>query len=219
MRYSDATIVTCRRASYTASAQRHVFSFDAVATMLDAVVNGNGGMAQFSHHEFGGSGQWMRGGMNAIVTCSTTTSRQVEALCADLMSLIANQPGLIQSGSFQSRRRCSTSMDMAVASSNNPAVALAARSVCLCQPREAGRRKFRPRGAGWLNSTARATCVMLSTLRNRVPAGDRGERDCHSLRHARSSDRWIRSNNRMAGRGRFRASMGWSMWPRCRSFR
>ena len=31
--------------------------------MLESVVNGNGAMAQFSHPEFGGSGQWMRGGM------------------------------------------------------------------------------------------------------------------------------------------------------------
>jgi len=29
---------------------------------LESVVNGNGTMAQFSHPEFGGSGQWMRVG-------------------------------------------------------------------------------------------------------------------------------------------------------------
>ena len=34
--------------------QRHGFSFDAVMCMLDAVINGNGSMAQFSHHEFSG---------------------------------------------------------------------------------------------------------------------------------------------------------------------
>jgi hypothetical protein len=34
--------------------------------MMFAVLNGNGGMAQFSHGEFGGSGQWMRGGMTMI---------------------------------------------------------------------------------------------------------------------------------------------------------
>ena len=43
-------------------AQRTGFSADAVASMLFAVVSGRGGMAQFSHPEFGGSGQWMRGG-------------------------------------------------------------------------------------------------------------------------------------------------------------
>src|SRR5580700_2163302 len=85
-------------------ARRHGFSAEAVATMLDAVANGNGGMAQFSHPEFGGSGQWMRGGMTMIGDMFNNTLKgRVEALCADLSSLIANQPGLIQSGSFQSQ--------------------------------------------------------------------------------------------------------------------
>ncbi|WP_341328100.1 hypothetical protein [Methylotuvimicrobium sp. KM2] len=44
-------------------AQRYHFSFDAVCSLLQSVINGNGSMAQFNHPEFGGSGQWMRGGM------------------------------------------------------------------------------------------------------------------------------------------------------------
>ena len=44
-------------------AQRHGFSSDAMLSMLQSVINGHGSMAQFSHSEFGGSGQWMRGGM------------------------------------------------------------------------------------------------------------------------------------------------------------
>jgi len=44
-------------------AQRQGFSTDAVLSMLQSVINGRGSMAQFSHPEFGGSGQWMRGGM------------------------------------------------------------------------------------------------------------------------------------------------------------
>ena len=47
-------------------AQRYGFSPDAVTHLLIAVVNGNGAMAQFSHPEFGGSGQWMRGGMTML---------------------------------------------------------------------------------------------------------------------------------------------------------
>ena len=31
--------------------------------MLESVINGNGSVAQFSHAEFSGSGEWMRGGM------------------------------------------------------------------------------------------------------------------------------------------------------------
>ena len=35
-------------------ANRTGFSPDAVLSMLDSVINGNGGMAQFNHPEFGG---------------------------------------------------------------------------------------------------------------------------------------------------------------------
>jgi hypothetical protein len=47
-------------------AQRHGFSTDAVMSMLESVIRGNGSMAQFNHPEFGGSGQWMRGGMTMV---------------------------------------------------------------------------------------------------------------------------------------------------------
>jgi hypothetical protein len=43
-------------------AQRTGFSRDAVTSMLFSLAAGGGGMAQFSHSEFGGSGQWMAGG-------------------------------------------------------------------------------------------------------------------------------------------------------------
>jgi hypothetical protein len=85
-------------------ARRHGFSAEAVATMLDAVVNGNGGMAQFCHSEFGGSGQWMRGGMTMLGDMFNNSLKgRVDALCFELSSLIASQPGLIQTGSFQSQ--------------------------------------------------------------------------------------------------------------------
>ncbi|RYE74129.1 MAG: SHOCT domain-containing protein, partial [Oxalobacteraceae bacterium] len=47
-------------------AQRHGFSVDATLAMLDSVIHGNGYQAQFSHPEFSGSGQWMRGGMTMV---------------------------------------------------------------------------------------------------------------------------------------------------------
>ena len=84
--------------------QKHGFSADAVASMLDAVWNGNGGMAQFNHPEFGGSGQWMRGGMTMIGDMFNTGLKgRVEALCADLAALFAERPGLVLGGSFQSQ--------------------------------------------------------------------------------------------------------------------
>ncbi|MEY4754534.1 MAG: hypothetical protein RJA44_2209 [Pseudomonadota bacterium] len=86
-------------------AARHGFSSDAVATMLQAVLNGNGSMAQFSHPEFGGSGQWMRGGMTMLGDMFNNYLKgRVDALCAELSDLLASQPGLLRSGgSFQSQ--------------------------------------------------------------------------------------------------------------------
>ena len=47
-------------------AQRYSVSSDAVMTLLRALVNNNGSMAQFNHQELGGGGQWMRGGMTMV---------------------------------------------------------------------------------------------------------------------------------------------------------
>lgn len=85
-------------------ASRHGFSQDAVTHMLIAVLNGNGSMAQFSHPEFGGSGQWMQGGMLMLGDMFNASLKgRVDALCHELSSLLANQPGLLQTGSFQSQ--------------------------------------------------------------------------------------------------------------------
>lgn len=85
-------------------AQRHGFSVDAVTHMLQAVVNGHGGMAQFSHPEFAGSGQWMRGGMTMVSDMFNHRLKgRVDSLCAELADLVARQPGLLQGGSFQSQ--------------------------------------------------------------------------------------------------------------------
>ena len=85
-------------------AQRHGFSVEAVTTMLDAVINGNGSMAQFNHGEFGGSGQWMAGGMTMLSDMFNNYLKgRVDSLCAELSRLVANQPDLIQRGSFQSQ--------------------------------------------------------------------------------------------------------------------
>ena len=85
-------------------AQRHGFSFDAVQSMLTSVINGNGSMAQFSHYEFGGSGQWMQGGMTMIGDMFNNYLKgRVDNLCSELSRLISNQPDLMRSGSFQSQ--------------------------------------------------------------------------------------------------------------------
>jgi Short C-terminal domain len=85
-------------------AQRHGFSSDAVTHMLFAVLNGNGTMAQFNHPEFAGSGQWMQGGMLMLGDMFNHALKgRVDALCWEISGLLANQPGLLRSGSFQSQ--------------------------------------------------------------------------------------------------------------------
>lgn len=85
-------------------AQRHGCSTDGVHSMLQSVINGNGTMAQFSHPDFGGSGQWMQGGMTMVSDLfNNYLKNQVNNLCQDLANLLANEPHLLQSGSFQSQ--------------------------------------------------------------------------------------------------------------------
>lgn len=87
-----------------AIAQRTGFSPDAVLHMLDAVLRGNGSMAQFSHGEFGGSGQWMRGGMTMVSDMFNNYLKgRVDSLCSELSDLVASQPDLLHSGGFQSQ--------------------------------------------------------------------------------------------------------------------
>ena len=85
-------------------AQRHGFSSNAVLSMLESVINGNGSMAQFNHPEFSGSGQWMSGGMTMVSDMFNNHLKgRVNNLCAELAQLVANQPDLLRSGSFQSQ--------------------------------------------------------------------------------------------------------------------
>src|SRR6516225_3626104 len=83
-------------------AQRYGFSPDAVVSMLESVVSGNGTMAQFSHPEFGGSGQWMRGGMTMVGDMfNNSLKATVDSLCSELSLLLANEPGIAVPASSQ----------------------------------------------------------------------------------------------------------------------
>ena len=88
--------------------QRYGFSTDAVTHMMFAVLNGNGTMAQFNHPEFAGSGQWMQGGMLMLGDMFNYGLKgSVDGLCNEISNLLANQPGLLRSGSFQSQSQSS----------------------------------------------------------------------------------------------------------------
>ena len=87
-------------------ARRHGFSTDAVLSMLESVVRGNGTMAQFNHPEFSGSGQWMKGGMTMVSDMfNNQLKSRVDALCSDLARLMAEQPDLVGSTRLQSQNQ------------------------------------------------------------------------------------------------------------------
>ena len=74
-------------------AERHGFSREAVMSMLKSLARGHGTMAQFDHPEFGGAGQWMDGGMTMLSDMFNRSLKgRVDALCADLSKLVANNP-------------------------------------------------------------------------------------------------------------------------------
>lgn len=93
-------------------AQRYGTSPDAVRTLLHAVVAGGGTMAQFSHPDLGGSGQWMQGGMTMVGDMfNHGLQAKVSGLCAELSSLIAGQqvfvPAPASQGSFSQQQQSS----------------------------------------------------------------------------------------------------------------
>ncbi|WP_088345846.1 MULTISPECIES: SHOCT domain-containing protein [Rhodomicrobium] len=85
-------------------AQRHGLSVDAVRTLLEAVANGGGTMAQFNHPELGGGGQWLRGGMTMVGDMfNHGLKAKVDAVCSELSELLGRDPFGAAAGSFQSQ--------------------------------------------------------------------------------------------------------------------
>ncbi len=74
-------------------AARHGVSAGAVQALQDALRRGNGRMAQFSHPELGGMGQWSAGGMTQVGDMFNAPLRdRVAALCAELATMPADIP-------------------------------------------------------------------------------------------------------------------------------
>ena len=85
-------------------AHRTGFSQEAVTSMLVSMLAGRSGMAQFSHPEFGGSGQWMAGGAIMISDMfNNALKARVDALCNELSALIRSEPDFVATDSFQSQ--------------------------------------------------------------------------------------------------------------------
>jgi hypothetical protein len=85
-------------------AQRYGVSTDAARTLLDALWRGNGTMAQFSHPELGGYGQWMRGGMTMVGDMfNNGLKATVDNLCNDLNRLLERGNPYVQQAQSQSQ--------------------------------------------------------------------------------------------------------------------
>jgi hypothetical protein len=103
-------------------ANRNGVSFDAVVTLLRALVAGNGSQAQFSHPDLGGMGQWSQGGMIMVGDMFNQGLKyRVDALCNELANLLRGQPLFRPSGgSFQSQSQGSGGVSLFVPGSGSP---------------------------------------------------------------------------------------------------
>ena len=74
-------------------AKRYGFGRDAVLSLLESIARGNGTMAQFDHPEFGGSGQWMGGGMTMVSDMFNDSLKgRVAGLASELAALLVSEP-------------------------------------------------------------------------------------------------------------------------------
>jgi hypothetical protein len=85
-------------------AQHYGVSADAVMTLLQALLNSKGTMAQFDHRELGGAGQWMPGGMTMVGDMfNHGLKAKVDGLCSELSQILAMQPFVPFPAGFQSQ--------------------------------------------------------------------------------------------------------------------
>jgi len=82
------------------------FSRDAVLAMADALADGGGTMAQFSHPEFGGSGQWMQGGM---VMAGAFGDHLLKSRIDRLCTMLAERPAVREATLARGRQHQSQS--------------------------------------------------------------------------------------------------------------
>lgn len=89
-------------------AQQTGFSVPAVEAMRRSIVDGGGRMAQFDHPEFGGAGQWMKGGLLMISDFSDAGLKtRIAGLCDVLSAETAHDPGPTPAHGAQFQRQFS----------------------------------------------------------------------------------------------------------------
>ena len=73
-------------------AEKYSLNVESVEAMVKAIVQGNGSMAQFNIAEFGGNGQWMRGGMTMVGDMFNNSLKvKVESLCSEISKLVSTK--------------------------------------------------------------------------------------------------------------------------------
>jgi len=91
-----ASLTPTGEAAVAELAERYRVSEGAVRALLDAVVRGGGAMAQFSHPDLGGSGQWMRGGMTMVGDMfNSGLQSTVSGICSELSAQLAGGATLV----------------------------------------------------------------------------------------------------------------------------
>lgn len=97
--------------------QRYGVSPDAVRCLMDAVTQGGGTMAQFSHPEFGGMGQWSQGGMTMVGDMfNQGLAAMVSNICGEISNAYFNGafyvPVKAPQGSWQGQAQGGPSMQI-----------------------------------------------------------------------------------------------------------
>lgn len=97
--------------------QRYGVSQDAVRCLMDAVTQGGGTQAQFSHPELGGMGQWSSGGMTMVGDMfNSGLQALVSNLCGEISNAYFNgafyAPRPAPKGSWQGQSQGGPSMQM-----------------------------------------------------------------------------------------------------------
>ena len=92
----SAPLTPTGEAAVAELAERYRVSDGAVRALLDAVIRGGGAMAQFSHQDLGGSGQWMRGGMTMVGDMfNSGLQSTVSGICTELSAQLAGGATLV----------------------------------------------------------------------------------------------------------------------------
>ena len=170
-------------------AQHYRVSTDAVMALLQALVNGNGTMAQFSHPELGGSGQWLQGGMTMVGDMfDHGLKAKVDGLCTELSQILGQQPFVPSPRSSQSQSPGGQQQQQQ-GGSGGPGMVGGGPAVSLFVP---AAREFRQLVAGGPGFPERDRFPEQHSLRllRQLAAAGRGDpwaRD--RLRHARPPDR------------------------------